>query len=82
MEAGRLITGASPMPTIGAYAQALPQGFETQAYRCTDGTVHVCLEPGDLIMTGTPEGANAGVRGDALHGAIQGLGEITATVAS
>lgn len=37
-------TGASPMPTIGTYAQSLPQGFETQPYRCTDGTVHVCLE--------------------------------------
>jgi gentisate 1,2-dioxygenase len=37
-------TGASPMPTIGAYAQALPVGFETQALRSTDGTVHVCLE--------------------------------------
>ena len=37
-------TGASPMPTIGAYAQALPQGFETLPYRCTDGTVYVCLK--------------------------------------
>ncbi len=37
-------TGASPMPTIGAFAQRLPAGFETQAYRCTDGTVYVCLE--------------------------------------
>ncbi len=40
------------------------------------------LEPGDLIMTGTPEGVNAVVRGDVLHGAIDGLGEITVTVAS
>jgi hypothetical protein len=39
-------TGASPMPTIGAFAQALPQGFETLPYRCTDGTVYVCLEGG------------------------------------
>jgi gentisate 1,2-dioxygenase len=37
-------TGASPMPTIGAFAQLLPAGFETRPYRCTDGTVHVCLE--------------------------------------
>lgn len=37
-------TGASPMPTIGAFAQHLPAGFETQSYRCTDGTVYVCLE--------------------------------------
>ncbi len=40
------------------------------------------LEPGDLIMTGTPEGVNSVVRGDVLHGAIDGLGEITATVAA
>ena len=39
------------------------------------------LEPGDLIMTGTPEGVNAVVRGDVLRGAIAGLGEITVTVA-
>ena len=40
------------------------------------------LEPGDLIMTGTPEGVNPVVRGDVLHGAIDGLGGITVTVAS
>jgi len=37
-------TGTSPMPTIGAFAQHLPKGFETRPYRCTDGTVYVCLE--------------------------------------
>ena len=40
------------------------------------------LEPGDLIMTGTPEGVNSVVRGDVLLGAIGGLGEITATIAT
>ena len=39
-------TGASPMPTIGAFAQWLPAGFETQPLRVTDGTVHVCLQGG------------------------------------
>ena len=39
-------TGASPMPTIGAFAQWLPAGFETKPIRSTDGTVHVCLEGG------------------------------------
>ncbi|RZU00499.1 fumarylacetoacetate hydrolase family protein [Rivibacter subsaxonicus] len=34
------------------------------------------LEPGDLIMTGTPEGVKAVVAGDAMRGAIAGLGEI------
>ncbi|NVM78430.1 gentisate 1,2-dioxygenase [Duganella sp. SG902] len=37
-------TGASPMPTIGAFAQRLPAGFETLPYRCTDSTIYVCLE--------------------------------------
>jgi gentisate 1,2-dioxygenase len=37
-------TGASPMPTMGAYAQLLPAGFHSAPYRCTDGTVYVCLE--------------------------------------
>jgi gentisate 1,2-dioxygenase len=37
-------TGASPMPTIGAFAQLLPAGFETKPYRSTDATIYVCLE--------------------------------------
>lgn len=37
-------TGSAPMPTIGAFAQRLPAGFETLPYRSTDGTVYVCLE--------------------------------------
>ena len=36
-------TGASSMPTIGAFAQRLPAGFATSPHRCTDGTVYVCL---------------------------------------
>jgi gentisate 1,2-dioxygenase len=42
-------TGASPMPTIGAFAQWLPAGFETQGLRSTDGTVYVCLEGGGEV---------------------------------
>ena len=38
------------------------------------------LEPGDLIMTGTPEGVNAVVAGDEMRGAIDGLGEIVVKV--
>jgi gentisate 1,2-dioxygenase len=45
-------TGASPMPTIGAFAQRLPAGFETKAVRSTDGTVHVCLEGGGEVRVG------------------------------
>jgi gentisate 1,2-dioxygenase len=32
------------MPTVGAFAQWLPAGFETRPHRSTDGTVIVCLE--------------------------------------
>lgn len=42
-------TGRSPMPTIGAFAQHLPAGFETRAARSTDGTVHVCLQGGGEV---------------------------------
>ena len=38
------------------------------------------LEPGDIIMTGTPEGVNAVVTGDVMRGAIAGLGEIEVSV--
>lgn len=38
------------------------------------------LEPGDLIMTGTPEGVNAVVAGDTMLGAVAGLGEIEVRV--
>ena len=40
------------------------------------------LEAGDIIMTGTPEGVNAVVAGDVMHGAVTGLGEIRVTVTS
>lgn len=37
-------TGTAPMPTIAAFAQLLPSGFESQPYRSTDSAVYVCLE--------------------------------------
>jgi fumarylpyruvate hydrolase len=39
------------------------------------------LEPGDIIMTGTPEGVNAVQRGDLMNGSIAGLGDIVVRVA-
>jgi gentisate 1,2-dioxygenase len=36
-------TGASPMATIGAFVQLLPDRFRTKSYRSTDATVYVCL---------------------------------------
>jgi fumarylpyruvate hydrolase len=40
------------------------------------------LEPGDIIMTGTPEGVNAVQRGDLMVGSVAGLGAIRVRVAS
>ena len=39
------------------------------------------LEPGDIIMTGTPEGVNAVKPGDLMVGSVAGLGEIRVRVA-
>ncbi len=41
----------------------------------------VVLAPGDLIYTGTPEGVGAVVKGDRLHGHIDGLTDLTITIA-
>ena len=49
-------TGASPMPTIGTFAQRLPAGFQTKPVRSTDGTVHVCLEGGGEVRLSGPSG--------------------------
>jgi len=37
-------TGGPAMPTIGAFIQLLPKGFEGQPYRTTDGTVYCVVE--------------------------------------
>ena len=34
------------------------------------------LQPGDLILSGTPAGVGPVVRGDRLHGGVEGIGEI------
>ncbi len=38
------------------------------------------LQPGDIIMTGTPAGVGAVVKGDVMKGAVAGIGEIEVTV--
>lgn len=39
------------------------------------------LQPGDLILTGTPAGVGAVNKGDELHGGVDGLGEIRTRLA-
>jgi fumarylpyruvate hydrolase len=43
-------------------------------------STYEALEPGDLIMTGTPEGVNAVVAGDTMVGAIAGLDPVEVKV--
>ena len=38
------------------------------------------LEPGDVIMTGTPDGVGPVVTGDELVGTIDGLGELRISI--
>jgi gentisate 1,2-dioxygenase len=38
------LTGASPMPTLSAFIQLIPAGFETALYRSTASTVFVSVE--------------------------------------
>ena len=37
-------SGGYPMPTIAAFLQLLPRGFNGEPYRSTDGTVYCCIE--------------------------------------
>lgn len=47
-------TGGSPMPTIGACMQLLPQGFASTPYRSTDGTVVSVVEgEGETVVGDT-----------------------------
>jgi gentisate 1,2-dioxygenase len=39
-----LLTGESPMPTIGAFLQLLPNGFSGRPYRSTDAAVYCVAE--------------------------------------
>jgi len=48
-------TGASPLPTIGAYLQLLRKGFSGKSYRSTDATVFCVAEGrGSSTIGGTP----------------------------
>ncbi len=47
-------TGDHAMPTIGAFLQLLPEGFDTADYHSTDGTVYVAVEgEGETIIGDT-----------------------------
>ncbi len=87
------ITPAAQVPGIGKAAICLQvNGTVRQTGRTDQMICNIAetiaqlsaawaLEPGDLIYTGTPEGVSAVVRGDVLHGSIEGLQDITLRVA-
>ena len=46
------VDGGFAMPTMGAFVQLLPAGFDTAPYRSTDGTVYVCVEGSGETVVG------------------------------
>jgi fumarylpyruvate hydrolase len=82
-EVGHLIEGEIALTVNGAarqrsdIAKLIWSVAESIAYLSEYET----LEPGDVIMTGTPEGVNAVQRGDLMVGSVAGLGEIRVRVA-
>jgi gentisate 1,2-dioxygenase len=49
------LTGGHAMPTIAAFIQLVPKGFQTQAHRATDGTVYSVIEGEGRVAIGTEE---------------------------
>jgi gentisate 1,2-dioxygenase len=47
------LTGGHAMPTIAAFIQLLPNGFRSQAYRSTDGTICSVAEGGGRVTIGS-----------------------------
>lgn len=59
----------------GDLAQQIWKVPETISYLST----LVALRPGDLVMTGTPQGVGRVERGDRLEGHVDGVGDLTVT---
>jgi gentisate 1,2-dioxygenase len=49
------LTGGHAMPTIAAFIQLVPKGFQTQPVRTTDGTVYSVIEGEGRVAIGTEE---------------------------
>ena len=43
-------------------------------------SAYVALAPGDLVYSGTPDGVAAVVKGDRLHGHVDGLTDLSITI--
>ncbi|MCZ7560537.1 MAG: fumarylacetoacetate hydrolase family protein [Burkholderiaceae bacterium] len=81
-QCGELTKGAISLTVNGAARQA--SDVSMLIWSVNEVIAHLStawvLAPGDLIMTGTPEGVAAVVRGDRMHGEIAGLGALDVVV--
>ena len=79
---GALGTGAISLLVNGAQKQA--STLDLMIWNVAESIAHLsqyeALQPGDLIMTGTPEGVGAVKVGDLMHARIDGLDEIRVRV--
>jgi fumarylpyruvate hydrolase len=95
VEAGAPVSPIAPVSRIGHPARGritLRQNGETRqsadiselVWSVPEIIAHLSgfyhLAPGDLIFTGTPAGVGPVAPGDRLEGAIEGVGELTATI--
>ncbi|WP_417586538.1 fumarylacetoacetate hydrolase family protein [Pararhodobacter oceanensis] len=86
------LTKAEAFGEVGPQAITLAVNGETKQNATLADMIHGCVEvvldlsryyhlrPGDVIMTGTPEGVGAVVAGDAITGAIDGLAPISLNI--
>jgi fumarylpyruvate hydrolase len=86
------LTKAADFGAIGGQAIHLEVNGDTKQASNLSLLIHSCvdvvvdlskyyhLQPGDVIMTGTPEGVGAVVAGDVITGGIDGLAPISLTV--
>lgn len=81
-EVGHLVDGAIALTVNGAARQSsdISKLIWSVAESIAYLSQYETLEPGDIIMTGTPEGVNAVVAGDVMHGTVAGLTPITVRV--
>jgi len=81
-QCGEITKGAISLTVNGAARQA--SDVSMLIWSVNEVIAHLStawvLAPGDLIMTGTPEGVAAVVRGDRMHGEIAGLGALDVVV--
>jgi fumarylpyruvate hydrolase len=79
---GELLTGAITLAVNGAQKQK--GDLSELIWSVNEIIEHLSaawtLQPGDLVMTGTPAGVGAVARGDTMEGAIAGLGALRVSV--